>query len=85
MNNEQYHELNGKIQGLVDIVLTLVITLEHKQMIDANAFADTLEQLAFMRDLCPELESGRELIDHFVELLDDHAERNAQADSGTSQ
>ncbi len=76
MSNEQYHELNGKIQGLIDIVLTLVITLDKKQIIDANDFTDALEQVSIKRDLPPELNSGLELIDHFVEMLDSYAEHN---------
>lgn len=81
MNDEQYHELTGRIQGLTDLVLTLVLALDNVEVLRASDFGADLKKLAIMRDLSPELESGRDLLIHAAELLDDYSKHMAKSET----
>jgi hypothetical protein len=70
MNDEQYLDLMGRIQGVSDIVVCLVAALDHVGVISMQDFAADMRRLAIIRDPPPELkESIQAQIDQVAEQL----------------
>jgi hypothetical protein len=81
MNDEQYHDLLGRIQSLTDIFAALVSVLDKAEVVDAESFAADLKRIALMRDLPPELlESAREHLNLAAEEIEGavHAFRHSE-------
>lgn len=70
MNDEQYLDLMGHIQGVSDIVVCLVAALDHAEVISMQDFAADMRRLAIIREPPPELkESIQAQIDQVAEQL----------------
>jgi hypothetical protein len=80
MNDEQYLELSGSIQGLSDILLTLVATLDNQGIINAGDFADDLSKLSVIRSLEPHLDSARYQLASLADRIEDYKHQKVSSE-----
>jgi hypothetical protein len=80
MNDEQYNELFGSIQGLSDILLTLVVTLDKQRVINAEDFAADLSKLSVIRSLEPHLDSARYQLAFLADRIEDYKHQKVSSE-----